>query len=749
VHVSYHWLWLVPRELAKRSRTVPYQEGLRTSFDRPVAPGERLSVAARLVAPRVPGLYWLQWDMVEEGVTWFAQVSPRQPRMLVLVVPRLSDVCAVLPLVAALLGLLAVGRRRTGARAGRRAAAFADVAWFACALAAKPVYLYRAALLEPTAVAYWLTAAMAIVAASLALLLPRRVRAWTVLALGTVASLLVVGDVVYSRFFGDLLSAPALLEVGQAGRVTSSIRSLLTPGLVWLVVDLPFAAVLAWRLQRERRQMPHPAPRRYAAAAAMTAATLAIGVPLGAPRAIEAVDFAQMFRARTVVEQIGLFGYHAYDTWAYLRTAVFRRSATPEEIADVERWFDARAPLRRGAGPWFGAARGRNLIVVQVESLQDFAVDATVDGQPVMPFLHAWTRDALRFTNVTDQTNEGRTSDAEFVALASLLPNAHGAVAFEDPADHFVALPRVLAEHGYATLSAVPFEAGFWNRRVMHPSYGFGTSLFEPDFTMTEQIGWGLNDRDFLQQMVPRLERLPRPFCAWLITLSLHHPFDGFPARHKVLRLGAIEGTEFGNYLHAMRFLDGAFAGFVAALAKDGLLDDSVVALFGDHDAGFPRNMATARLIGIESTATHADAAWTLADRVPWFVRVPGATTAMRSAAATGRPAGQTDFAPTLAALLGIDPAPLPWMGRNLLGAPGDAPIVRPYGEWLDAEHLFLHGPGTESSSCYDIPRAQVVAPAACDAAHASAREARAVSQSVIGEDLQQRVRADLDKLVQ
>ena len=53
-----------------------------------------------------------------------------------------------------------------------------------------------------------------------------------------------------------------------------------------------------------------------------------------------------------------------------------------------------------------------------------------MNGQPVMPHLRAWTDDSLRFTNVTDQTNEGRTSDAEFTTLASLLPLDHGAVAF-------------------------------------------------------------------------------------------------------------------------------------------------------------------------------------------------------------------------------------------------------------------------------------------------------------------------------
>src|SRR5439155_14822457 len=217
--------------------------------------------------------------------------------------------------------------------------------------------------------------------------------------------------------------------------------------------------------------------------------------------------------------------------------------------------------------------------------------------------------------------NEGRTSDAEFTSLASLLPLEHGAVAFRYPGDHYVALPRILRAHGYATLSAVAFEPGFWNRRVMHPSYGFQSSLFEQDFVLTEQIGWGLDDHDFLQQMVPRLERLTRPFCAWLITLSLHHPFEDFPERHRVLKLGALEGTSFGNYLHTMHFFDQALEDFRSALARDGLLDRSVLVVFGDHDAGFAREAALARTIGIAGD----DVAWTLNDRVPLFVRVGGA----------------------------------------------------------------------------------------------------------------------------
>jgi phosphoglycerol transferase MdoB-like AlkP superfamily enzyme len=457
-----------------------------------------------------------------------------------------------------------------------------------------------------------------------------------------------------------------------------------------------------------------------------------------------------MFRDRSVVERLGPLGYHAYDLWNYAQSRWLRSPVTEAEVQDALSWFVERQPLRAGPpAPGFGVARGKNLIVVQVESLQEFAVDYQVAGQPVMPHLRDWAQESLRFTNVTDQTSEGRTSDAEFTTMTSLLPMDHGAVAFRYPANRYVALPQVLATHGYATLSAVAFEPGFWNRQVTHPAYGFQTSLFEPDFQMTEQIGWGLNDHDFLQQMMPRLEHLPRPFAAWLITLSLHHPYEGFPENHRVLKLGALENTPFGNYLHTMRFFDQALEDFKTALARSGLLDNTVLVVFGDHDAGFPRDRVHAKDIGIGAD----EISWTLSDRVPLFIRVP--SSALRATAGkppgepervagtlglTGirsLPAGQTDFAPTALALLGIDAAPLPYVGRNLLGGV-DVPVVRPYGDWLDAHRLFLaHGARV---TCYDLDRRAELGTGDCGEADRLARRTRQISRLVVVEDLQQRL---------
>jgi hypothetical protein len=137
----------------------------------------------RLLAPDHPGLYWLQWDMVEENITWFAQVSPRQPRSLVVILPTLAGFFAPIPLIAALAGLLAI----------RRFAA-PDVVWCAATLLSKQLLLFEEATLEPTDVAYWLAVVAAVLPPVLAMMaLPRRPRA-PVLVVGAFGSALMLGD---------------------------------------------------------------------------------------------------------------------------------------------------------------------------------------------------------------------------------------------------------------------------------------------------------------------------------------------------------------------------------------------------------------------------------------------------------------------------------------------------------------------------------------------------------------------------
>ena len=50
-----------------------------------------------------------------------------------------------------------------------------------------------------------------------------------------------------------------------------------------------------------------------------------------------------------------------------------------------------------------------------------------------------------------------------------------------------------------------------------------------------------------------------------------------------------MEGTKLGNYFKSLHYADSALGEFIDELNEAGLLDNSIVVLYGDHDARLPR----------------------------------------------------------------------------------------------------------------------------------------------------------------
>ena len=731
INVSYHWQHRDPDRVVF--------DGARTALPHAVRTGEEVDLAVTIEAPHAAGVYTLQWDMVHEDVTWFDAFDPTPaPGIRVLVLPNpLRGPRGAFVVSLFLLGLTLYATSRPERPAWLLAAAsVADLLWLGFALLLKQSVILDEAARQAVDGHLLVVAAGAASIVIATALVPRVARPWLVIAINAAVSLLLLADLVYLRFFGDVISLGALGAAGQTAQVRQSITSLLSARDVWLFLDLFSGLAIAWHVTRLRRQTS-------------TRPTLWLAIcltPLLVPGLLTlyrisdetAGKFVQVFQNMFIVQEIGIVNYHLFDAWTEVRDAVRREPVTTERIAEIETWFRETTSRRAGVAPWFGSARGANLLMIQVESMQSFVIGLEIEGREVTPNLNRW-RDSgqVWFSSCVDQTAQGRTADGEFVTQTSLFPSRTGAVAFRYEENRYVALGDVLEEHGYETISAVPFHGAFWNRLVTHPEYGYGTSFFEDDFAEGARVGWGLNDLDFLRQMAPRLEDASEPFAAWLITLSNHHPYESFPDELKELDLGSLEGTAIGNYLHSMHLFDRAFAAFIGELERAGRLDHTLIALWGDHTAGLPWDERLSAVTGAPATEKN----YYIVEQVPLFIRAPGVT--LPSGVA---PCGQTDVAPTLLALLGIDPGPYPYLGRNLFGEPA-GPVVRRYGAWIDDRNLYISkGPELEAGRCYDLADLSLIPVERCRASHEESREQLDISRDIIRNDLQELLTAALQR---
>jgi len=702
-----------------------------------VPAGGTVEIEVWIEPPDEVGLYRLQWDMWQAEIGWFSRWNriPEPESWVLLVPPRGLLIASILPLLVAVSGIVMVWRvvRPGSSEWLVDGVAFADVAWCFASLVSKPYLLYEELSVAQFPVAGWLSTGHVAIVCLVLLFLPRRVRpVFSWLAVGLV-SLAIWADLLHFRFFGDIISTPALLAIGQSGDLGDVVIEL-AEGRDWaLFVDLLAAIPLVVMLLR----MGFPATLRLPRIRQLATVTLAgvVATSIWVAWRTSDPDFGSTRgpKLKTVksVGEYGLYGFRLQDLFYQARRHLSRRSITDEELTGILAWFEKRAGTYT-PGPWFGAASGMNLLLIQVEAMQQFVVDYRFEGQEITPNLNRLKGSAVVFTAVQDQTGKGRSAAGEFVALTSIIPVAES-VAYQFPSNEYVTPATVLRQRGYTTLASIPYRRSFWNRHLTHPAYGFDEGLYLEDFERGRRVGWGLNDREFLRQIVPHIEQMPRPFVVWLTTLSLHYPYSKFPGSLKSLSLGSLEGTALGNYLHGMNLFDRAFGELIESLRVAGLMEETVIALWGDHDSRLVTREQT--IPGIELARSWPE--WHLHDRVPFMVWVPGEEGPRGSYEIA---AGQTDLTPTLLSLMGIDPSDYAFVGRDLLSEPTHRPIVHPGGTWTDGRNLWTTRSNRPAGRCWNLEKGWKVSRELCQPGLLEAAKQLEISDRLLLHDLQGRI---------
>lgn len=508
-------------------------------------------------------------------------------------------------------------------------------------------------------------------------------------------SFIILADLLFFRYYGDVISIPVLLQIAQADSVKQSVFVLLEYKDLIFVLDLLLLIPLLFLIDRKRSRR-YPENSRYKATQAVP--VLCIGIILvlsifvNLSRHMGAAIFNNILDQTFFVENIGVLNFHAFDLYKYAKKQLHREQLALSDQQKIAQWFRQQPSNGQKNNEFYAAAKGHNLIIIQVEALQSFVINKSVNGQAITPNLNKLLKDSIYFPNHYFQTAQGNTSDAEFLTNVSLYPAATGSAFFQYADKNYEALPRVLKEAGYTCLAFHAYKPSYWNRAAMYQSLGFDRFYSAADFTLNEKVGWGLGDKSFLTQTAGKLQQLAEPFYAFIITLSSHYPYNAFSA-DPAFNVGEYSNTFLGNYLQALNYTDAAIGLFIEELQASGLWNDSVVVIYGDHSA-VSKAEKNDLLNFLE--ADPDDLTWATMQKVPLLIHLP------ENRGAGPRPivAGQIDLFPTLANLLGA-PAPVV-MGHDLLNTERNTVIFR-NGSFTDGEIFYLQS----AEEVYDLRSAQ------------------------------------------
>lgn len=360
-------------------------------------------------------------------------------------------------------------------------------------------------------------------------------------------------------------------------------------------------------------------------------------------------------------------GYHLFDALRMFGEAK-NVVLADEERDEVKSWFAENAE-KLPDNAYKGKFRGKNLIIIQVESLEAFVLGQKVNGQEITPNLNQMMGSSLNFTNFYEQVHNGTSADSDLLTTTSVFPVRKGTNFYRYPTNTYNSLPKLLEGIGYLTISSHPEPAGNWNWVEAHHHIGYRKSWDLRQFTVDDQVGLGLSDESYLNQLSDKIKDEKQPFMLHLVTLSSHGPFDLAVDKKELQLETSFDQTIMGAYFQAVHYTDNQIGAFMNKLNKADLLDQSIIVIYGDHTG--VHKYYQDKVNTIPSLENEAWRAHTL--KVPFMVYSKGI-----QGETIHTVGGQIDTLPTLAYLMGVDTEKFKYtaMGKILVNTKRDYTIL-------------------------------------------------------------------------
>lgn len=327
---------------------------------------------------------------------------------------------------------------------------------------------------------------------------------------------------------------------------------------------------------------------------------------------MESSDYSRLkkqWNREYLVERFGIYVYQLNDAIKSTEskfTSLFGYDTAAKTVREF--YEEKQANSVEAENEYSNIFDGKNVIVIHAESMMTHDMTLSFNGLELTPNLNRLANEGLFFSNFYSQVSVGTSSDTEFTFNTSLLPASTGTVFVNYWDRTYEAIPNLLKQKGYYTASMHANNGSFWNRNVMHETLGYDRFYSKNDYDNSDEskmLGMGLSDKEFFKQSVEKIKQINEEndkFYITLITLTNHTPWDegekygDYTVDYKTTvtdeegnvtekTLPYMEGTELGDYFKAVHYADSAIGEFIEQLDNEGLLENTVIVIYGDHDA--------------------------------------------------------------------------------------------------------------------------------------------------------------------
>ncbi|UZX31946.1 LTA synthase family protein [Lactobacillus helsingborgensis] len=520
---------------------------------------------------------------------------------------------------------------------------------------------------------------------------------WIMIMIDFILSLWLFANILYYREFSNFLSLSIIKTSGStADNLGKSIVGITRVTDFLTFIDI--AAIIALMCFKVTKYDLRPLKLKFNLLLEGIAILL-IGINLLMAQKDRSGLLTRTFDNSYIVKYLGMNEYAVYDAFKTAQTSEQMAKANVSDLQSVKKYLKVNYVKPNKA--YSGVAKGKNVLVIHLESFQQFLIDYKWKGKEVTPNLNKLyhAKNTLSFANFYNQVGQGKTSDAEMMLENSLFGLQSGsAMSSYGTSNTFESAPAILKQQqGYTTAVMHGGAGSFWNRNNAYKQFGYDyfmpLSYYEnkPKY----YIGYGLKDKIFFSQSIKYIERLPQPFYLKLITVTNHYPYDLDKKNQSIAKTETGDETVDG-YVQTAHYLDQAIGQLMRWLKKTGLDKNTMLVLYGDH-YGISGNhhKASAELLKQDEFNNFDNLKF---QRVPLMIHMKGLRGGVKKTYG-----GEIDVLPTLLNLLGISNKGTIQFGHDLLSKDAPQIVAQRNGDFITPKYAKV------GSTYYDTKTGQEI----------------------------------------
>ncbi|AQQ62171.1 lipoteichoic acid synthase-like protein YqgS [Bacillus cereus] len=191
-----------------------------------------------------------------------------------------------------------------------------------------------------------------------------------IIGISFILSFILFGNAMFYGFYNDFVTFPVLFQTNNMADLGTSIKELFTYKTLLLFAD----AIILMFISRKFPSFGDKTPlSRSEKRTFFSGVTALLALQIVVSVIYKPQMFSRSFDRQTVVKNLGLYTYHLFDITLQSKSSAERVFASGDGFSEIKNYTDSKD--KQVDKNLFGAAKGKNVILISMESTQNFVIN--------------------------------------------------------------------------------------------------------------------------------------------------------------------------------------------------------------------------------------------------------------------------------------------------------------------------------------------------------------------------------------